>query len=88
MRTAKRFSVEVANSNLTQSLDNNRKDEIGDLIDALNHRSASLAGIVPRMREGSAIIIQVSTQIAAGNQDLSSRTEYQADALKDCCQHE
>ena len=82
LRAAKQFSTEVANGNLTQSLDINSNDEIGDLIRALNHMSESLAGIVTQVREGTGIITQASTQITEGNQDLSSRTEQQASALE------
>ncbi len=82
LRAAKQFSTEVANGNLTQSLDTDSNDEIGDLIRALNHMSESLAGIVTQVREGTGIITQASTQITEGNQDLSSRTEQQASALE------
>jgi len=43
----------------------------------------SLAAIVSQVRAGTLTIATASTEIAAGNQDLSRRTERQADTLMD-----
>jgi methyl-accepting chemotaxis protein len=43
----------------------------------------SLVAIVSQVRNGTLTIASASTEIAAGNQDLSRRTENQADTLKD-----
>lgn len=82
LKAAILFSTEVANGNLTQRVAADRSDEIGELMQALNHMSESLAAIVAHVREGTSVITEASTQITAGNQDLSSRTEQQASALE------
>lgn len=56
--------------------------ETGRLIMALSNMRASLHGIVSQVREGTDAIATASGQIAAGNMDLSSRTEVQAGALE------
>ena len=82
LKNAIRFSCSVAEGNLMQQLDFDRKDEFGELMHSLNHMSESLARIVSQVREGTGVITQASSQINAGNQDLSSRTEQQAAALE------
>jgi methyl-accepting chemotaxis protein len=58
------------------------KDETGKLLHALQRMSASLVRIVSDVRNGTETITTASTEIAAGNLDLSSRTEEQASALE------
>ncbi|TFW10650.1 chemotaxis protein [Massilia arenosa] len=62
--------------------------EIGDaandsLMVAMKSMRDKLAGIVARVRTGTDAITAASTEIAAGNMDLSSRTEHQAGALEE-----
>jgi len=59
------------------------KDEIGALQDALADMNDKLLGLVGEIRNGSHAIATASSQIAAGNLDLSSRTEQQAGALEE-----
>lgn len=82
LKKAISFATAVAEGNLTRRLETERNDEIGDLICTLNFMNESLARIVGQVREGTTVIAQASTQITAGNQDLSSRTEQQASALE------
>jgi methyl-accepting chemotaxis protein len=56
-------------------------DEPGKLLQALNRMSSSLVRIVGDVRQGTDTISTASTEIAAGNLDLSSRTEEQASSL-------
>jgi methyl-accepting chemotaxis protein len=58
-------------------------DETGKLLQALNHMSAGLVRIVTDVRQGTDTIATASAQIAAGNLDLSSRTEQQASSLEE-----
>ncbi|WP_179103613.1 Tar ligand binding domain-containing protein, partial [Burkholderia pseudomallei] len=59
-----------------------RRDEMGLLLEGLAKMQASLAGTVRAVRVGSESIATAARQIAAGNIDLSSRTEEQAAALE------
>jgi methyl-accepting chemotaxis protein len=63
--------------------DDYSKDETGKLLHALQRMSASLVRIVGDVRNGTETITTASTEIAAGNLDLSSRTEEQASALEE-----
>jgi methyl-accepting chemotaxis protein len=59
------------------------KDEPGQLLHALHRMSSSLVRIVGEVRIGTDTISTASTEIAAGNLDLSSRTEQQASSLEE-----
>jgi methyl-accepting chemotaxis protein len=60
-----------------------RSDETGKLLRALHNMSAGLVRIVTDVRQGTDTIATASSQIAAGNLDLSSRTEQQASSLEE-----
>jgi len=53
------------------------------LLYAMKGMRDSLVGIVSQVRAGTLTIAGASTEIAAGNEDLSRRTERQADTLMD-----
>nr|WP_255359253.1 methyl-accepting chemotaxis protein [Rhizobacter sp. Root1221] len=72
----------VAAGDLTSRIDVTRKDETGQLLDALKAMNDSLVGIVHQVRQSSDSIATGSGQIATGNQDLSQRTEEQASNLQ------
>ena len=59
------------------------KDEPGKLLHALHRMSSSLVRIVGDVRNGTETITTASSEIAAGNLDLSSRTEEQASSLEE-----
>jgi methyl-accepting chemotaxis protein len=59
------------------------KDEPGKLLHALNRMSGNLVRIVGDVRSGTDTITTASSEIAAGNLDLSSRTEEQASSLEE-----
>ena len=65
----------VARGDLTSSINTAGTDEIGKLMQALQHMNDSLVGIVSTVRSGTRTIAGASSEIAAGNMDLSSRTE-------------
>ncbi|WP_332876682.1 methyl-accepting chemotaxis protein [Massilia sp. S19_KUP03_FR1] len=77
------LAEQVAAGDLSGHVDVDSKDEIGQLLTALNSMTASLAQIVGQVRTGTGVIATASSQIAAGNMDLSSRTEEQASALEE-----
>jgi methyl-accepting chemotaxis protein len=83
LRNAVALANAVAGGDLSTRVEVTSRDEIGQLLVALQSMNASLAGIVTRVRSGSDTIGTASEQIAAGNQDLSARTEQQASSLEE-----
>jgi len=59
-----------------------RKDELGDLQQALCDMDQSLSTIVGDVRASTDVIASAARQISAGNLDLSARTEAQASSLE------
>jgi methyl-accepting chemotaxis protein len=72
----------VASGDLTTELEVTSKDECGQLLQALQDMNDSLVNIVMEVRSGADAMATATSQIAAGNMDLSSRTEEQASALE------
>ncbi|MRW84162.1 HAMP domain-containing protein [Pseudoduganella sp. FT26W] len=58
-------------------------DETGQLMHALRDMNSSLKQVVGEVRNGTDTIATASSEIAAGNLDLSVRTEQQASALEE-----
>ncbi|WGJ88907.1 methyl-accepting chemotaxis protein [Achromobacter mucicolens] len=73
----------VASGDLGQRIEAASRDETGRLLQALQDMQDRLAGAVRAIRQGSETISSASGQIAAGNTDLSSRTEEQAASLEE-----
>ncbi|MGM3274566.1 methyl-accepting chemotaxis protein [Ralstonia sp. 24A2] len=72
----------VAAGDLTHRLPATRRDEIGQLMRAINGVGDGLSGIVDKVRASASTIASSTGQIAAGNADLSARTEAQAGSLE------
>ncbi|GKT24338.1 methyl-accepting chemotaxis protein [Acidovorax sp. SUPP3334] len=72
----------VAAGDLTSHIEANSKDEVGQLLNALQRMNASLVQIVGSVRTSADSIATGSVQIANGNADLSQRTEEQASNLE------
>ena len=72
----------VASGDLTVQVGAHSKDEAGQLLTALQDMNDSLVNIVHEVRNGADSMATATSQIAAGNMDLSSRTEQQASALE------
>jgi len=77
------IAVAVANRDLTSHFEVTTKDETGRLLEALQKMNDGLIGIVTEVRNGTEGISSASSQIAAGNRDLSGRTEEQASSLEE-----
>ncbi|MGD9425225.1 methyl-accepting chemotaxis protein [Pantoea sp. NSTU24] len=71
----------IAEGDLTPSLNATRGDELGQLMQAVDAMSASLQTIITKVRDGVSSVARASAEIAAGNTDLSSRTEQQSAAV-------
>jgi methyl-accepting chemotaxis protein-1 (serine sensor receptor) len=80
---ALKLARSVADGDLTQRVEIRSNDELGQLLHALRAMNDKLAGIVTQVRHGTDSIATASAQIAAGNMDLSSRTEQQASSLEE-----
>ena len=80
-------AVEVAEAvsagDLTSHIVVDSRDETGQLMHALKNMNDKLVSIVGQVRAGTESIGTASSQIAAGNLDLSSRTEEQASSLEE-----
>jgi methyl-accepting chemotaxis protein len=73
----------VAAGDLSASIEPCSSDETGQLLEALRTMNESLVGLVGEVRHSSDAIANGSAQIAAGNADLSGRTELQAANLQE-----
>ncbi len=74
---------QIAKGDLTVTIEVDSTDETGQLMQALKDMNASLLNIVTQVRMGTDTITTASSEIAAGNMDLSSRTEEQASSLEE-----
>jgi methyl-accepting chemotaxis protein len=73
----------VAAGDLTGSFSRGRRDEIGDLMRAMQTMNDGLATVVSEVQHGTRAIAGASSEIASGNLDLSARTEQQAGSLEE-----
>ncbi|USX28052.1 methyl-accepting chemotaxis protein [Oxalobacteraceae bacterium OTU3CINTB1] len=73
----------VAGGDLRSEVRVDSKDEIGELLGALRTMQTNLSGIVGKVRAGTETIHGATVEIAAGNLDLSGRTEQQASSLEE-----
>lgn len=72
----------MAAGDLTQTLSSERGDLIGQFTRALNQLNVNLRSIVKDARNEVDAMLLATREIAAGNQDLSTRTETQASSLQ------
>ena len=79
---ATRAARRIQEGDLSTPVQSRGLDEVAELLQALQSMQQSLAGIVGTVRSNAEHVASASTQIAQGNQDLSSRTEAQASALQ------
>ena len=73
----------IAGGDLSVQISATSKDEVGQLMTAMAEMSESLVRIVAEVRSGTETIGTASSEIAAGNLDLSARTEQQAGSLEE-----
>ncbi|HEY0846216.1 MAG TPA: methyl-accepting chemotaxis protein [Noviherbaspirillum sp.] len=71
----------VAAGDLSTHIDVRNRNETGQLMQALRDMNASLSRTVEQVRIGADTIAAASGQVAAGNLDLSARTDMQARSL-------
>jgi methyl-accepting chemotaxis protein len=73
----------IAGGDLTQQVQVRTTNETGLLLGALKEMGDSLVSVVRKVRTGTETIASASGELAAGNLDLSARTESQAQALQE-----
>ena len=83
LRLSLAIAERVAEGDLSQHIEVQSKDELGQLLGALSKMQGGLRDLVGQVRTGTDTIATASSQIAAGNLELSSRTEEQASALEE-----
>lgn len=83
VRQAVGVAQAVAAGDLRADVEVSSSDETGQLLIALNDMNHRLRHIVSEIREGATTISSATQQIAAGNLDLSARTEQQAASLEE-----
>lgn len=69
------------NADLSMRLEIKRNDEVGQTAQAFNRMMDTFEGMVAQIRESAEAIATSSRQIAAGNENLSQRTDQQAASL-------
>ena len=72
----------IAGGDLSGQIAVKSQDEMGQLLGAMQRMQQSLATTVTLVRRNAQGVASASAQIAAGNHDLSGRTEEQASALE------
>ena len=82
LNVAQNLAAAIAKGDLTQPVQTQGKDELTALMHALGMMQASLVRIVGEVRNSTERINLSSSEIAAGNQDLSTRTESAAGSLQ------
>ena len=82
LRRAARIADAVAGGTLNLDAHSERRDELGDLLRALGSMARQLQGSMQSVMIAAHSIHDASTEIAGGNQDLSTRTEQAAANLQ------
>ncbi|MFO1228680.1 methyl-accepting chemotaxis protein, partial [Roseateles sp.] len=73
----------MADGDMSQELPRSGRDEVGDVLHALEDMRTKLRGIVTTVRANAETVATASSEIAQGNTNLSQRTEEQASALEE-----
>lgn len=83
LSSALRAANQVAAGDLTHSIGSDDTDETGQLLNALGDMRSSLVKTVSSVRGNADKVSAASSEIADGNNNLSTRTEQQAGALEE-----
>ncbi|QGZ64914.1 HAMP domain-containing protein [Paraburkholderia acidisoli] len=73
----------ISNGDLTARIEVRSFDEMGQLLEGVKSMQAKLIDMIGSVREGASAINTAAHEIAAGNTDLSQRTEEQAASLEE-----
>jgi methyl-accepting chemotaxis protein len=83
LEEAIKIAGSIAHGDLTHQIPADSTNETGRLMQALQNMNNSLVQIVGEVRSGTDTITTAASQIAAGNMNLSARTEGQASSLEE-----
>ncbi len=83
LNAAINIAERVAGGDLSVRVENSAHDETGKLLAALQGMRDGLLNAVTQVRDGSDAISVAAREIAAGNANLSARTELQASTLEE-----
>ena len=78
VRHGRAAAQRVAGGDLTTQMHVARRDDLGQLLHAINGIGIGLTGLVGNVRSGADSLRHATQEIAAGNNDLAMRTEQQA----------
>ncbi|BEV16202.1 methyl-accepting chemotaxis protein [Herbaspirillum sp. DW155] len=73
----------IASGDLSMRIRRRTNDEVGQLMQAIQQMTDSLVRIVSNVRNSANTIATATAEIAAGNLDLSARTEAQAGSIEE-----
>ena len=82
LRRVMRHMDATAHGNLREQLRLEGRDEIAAMARAMQSMAGSLSGMVASIRSNSALVAHAGQSLAAGNRELSDRTEQQAANLE------
>ena len=77
------LTSEIARGNLYTEISIERKDELGELFEALDLMQAKLTEVIHGIRLGANEVRNSSEQVGQGNIELSQRTQEQASSLEE-----
>jgi methyl-accepting chemotaxis protein len=83
LQRALQVARSVAAGDLSAQIEQQGKDEIAELMQALQEMNLALRKIVSEVQQGTESIASAANEIATGNFDLSTRTEQQAGSLEE-----
>ncbi len=83
LRQATEAARALAKGDLTVHVQHTRRDELGEVLDAINGISTGLSSVIHEVRDGAGLITSAARDIADGNNNLSDRTESQASSLEE-----
>lgn len=83
LREAVEVAEAIASGDLTRTITPRTTDEIGALLRALSDMQGRLVSVVSGIKSSTDSINVAAKEVAAGNMDLSSRTEQQAASLEE-----
>lgn len=76
-------AISTGTNDLSQRLPEEGRDEVAQIAHAFNAFSNKLSVVMAQLRDSSASVKIAANEIAAGNQDLSGRTEQAASSLRE-----